>query len=142
MDDWHIDGWHDPHRVDSPDVGLVCLWLLTPSPRGGGGTYHYMKPLPHRHLVKSRALTGCRGPSVTVTGSPVPQQCPPETMASYHCLGVPSWEMMRKTGSCHLPSNHRDSCCRARALCNDVITIRYCLLARIASACCKTARKH
>ena len=36
--DWHVDGWHDPHQVTSPDVGLVCLWLLTPAPRGGGGT--------------------------------------------------------------------------------------------------------
>ena len=36
--DWHIDGHHEHHRVSSPDVGLVCLWLLTPAPPGAGGT--------------------------------------------------------------------------------------------------------
>ena len=37
-DDWHVDGWHDPHKLTSGEVGLVVLWLLTPAPAGGGGT--------------------------------------------------------------------------------------------------------
>ena len=34
---WHIDGWASPRHLHSPEVGLVCLWLLSDiAPRAGG----------------------------------------------------------------------------------------------------------
>jgi len=35
---WHLDGWQRPFCVYSPDIGLICFWLLSDVKVASGGT--------------------------------------------------------------------------------------------------------
>lgn len=44
---WHVDGWHRLHYLNSPDVGVVVLWLFSDVEPSGGGTHFATDSISH-----------------------------------------------------------------------------------------------
>ncbi len=71
---WHVDGMQRARRLDSPDHGLVTLFLFSDIAPGDGGTA--LRPGSHRLVARALAAAGRRGMAAGELARQLPRLAP------------------------------------------------------------------